>query len=184
MTTVSPTELQQRLTNGGCQLIDVREPVEYAEGHLPGSKLMPLGSLEQHSAELDKEAPLVLVCKSGMRSAQAQAKLQALGFHNVVNLAGGLMAWAAAGNALAGGRKGLPLMQQVQLTIGLGILLGVVLTLTVDIRFVFLCAIAGCGLTLAGSTGWCGLALLMAKMPWNKIPPQLSQDSPNKSCCA
>jgi hypothetical protein len=67
-------------------------------------------------------------------------------------------------------------MQQVQLTIGLGELTGAILALTVHPNWVFLCAFFGAGLTMAGSTGWCGLAILMSKMPWNRVAGQ--------SCCA
>jgi hypothetical protein len=67
-------------------------------------------------------------------------------------------------------------MQQVQLTIGLGVLTGAILALTVNPNWVFLCAFFGAGLTFAGSTGWCGLAILLSKMPWNRVA--------GASCCA
>ena len=59
-------------------------------------------------------------------------------------------------------------MQQVQITIGLGVLTGVILSRTVHPDWVFLSAFFGAGLVFAGSTGWCGLAILMSKMPWNR----------------
>ena len=60
-------------------------------------------------------------------------------------------------------------MRQVQLTIRTGVLTGAILALTVNPNRVFLCAFFGAGLTFAGSTGWCGLAILLSKMPWNRI---------------
>ena len=81
----------------------------------------------------------------------------------------------------ASGRKTLPLMQQVQLTIGLGVLTGAILALTVNPHWVFLCAFFGAGLTMAGSTGWCGLAILMSQLPWNRVAGQTCSASGNCS---
>jgi len=80
-----------------------------------------------------------------------------------------------------GGKKAIPLMQQVQLAIGLGVLTGAILALTVNPYWVLLCAFFGAGLTMAGSTGWCGLAILMSKMPWNRVAGQSCRASGNCS---
>jgi len=173
---IQPAELKSLLPSG-CRLIDVREPVEYAEEHIVGAKLIPLGQLEQRSDEIDRKAPVVVMCRSGKRGAEAIKKLHALGITNVRNLEGGILAWKGDGHPTGKSRSGcLPLMQQVQLTIGLGVLTGAILALTVHPNWVFLCAFFGAGLTMAGSTGWCGLAILMSKMPWNRVAGQ--------SCCA
>lgn len=172
---IQPAELKSLLPSG-CRLIDVREPVEYAEEHIVGAKLIPLGQLEQRSDEIDRKAPVVVMCRSGKRGAEAVKKLHALGITNVRNLEGGILAWKGDGHPTGKNRSGtLPLMQQVQLTIGLGVLTGAILALTVHPNWVFLCAFFGAGLTMAGSTGWCGLAILMSKMPWNRVAGQ--------SCC-
>jgi rhodanese-related sulfurtransferase len=173
--TLIPSELKSLLPNGCC-LIDVREPVEYAEEHIPGSQLIPLGQLEQQLPKIDRSKPLVVMCGSGKRGGEALKKLASLGIHNAQNLEGGILAWKAAGFSVrVGDKMKFPLMQQVQLTIGLGVLIGAVLSLTVHPNWVCLCAFFGAGLTFAGSTGWCGLAILMSKMPWNRVPCQ--------SCC-
>ncbi len=173
---IQPVELKSLLPSG-CHLIDVREPVEYAEGHIVGAKLIPLGQLERRSDEIDRKMPVVVMCRSGKRGGEAMKKLQALGITNVRNLEGGVLAWKGDGHPTEKSRNGtLPLMQQVQLTIGLGVLTGAILALTVHPNWVFLCAFFGAGLTMAGSTGWCGLAILMSKMPWNRVAGQ--------SCCA
>lgn len=173
---ILPTELKSLLSTGCC-LVDVREPVEHAEEHIGGAKLIPLGQLEKRAAEIDRSAPLVVMCRSGKRGGAGLKKLQALGFTGGRNLEGGILAWKAAGFPVGtSGKKVFPLMQQVQLTIGLGVLTGAVLALTVNPNWVFLCAFFGAGLTMAGSTGWCGLAILMSKMPWNRVTGQ--------SCCA
>jgi rhodanese-related sulfurtransferase len=173
---ILPAELNTLLSKG-CRLVDVREPVEHAEEHIIGAKLIPLGQLEKRASEIDRSSPLVLMCRSGKRGGEALKKLQALGFTGGRNLEGGILAWKAAGLPVGtSGRKVFPLMQQVQLTIGLGVLTGAILALTVNPNWVFLCAFFGAGLTMAGSTGWCGLAILMSKMPWNRVAGQV--------CCA
>ena len=157
--------------------MDVREPVEHDEEHITGAKLIPLGQLVRRSAEIDRSLPLVVMCRSSKRGGDALQKLQALGFTGGRNLEGGILAWKAAGLPVStNGKKDFPLMQQVQLTIGLGVLAGAILALTVNPNWVLLCAFFGAGLTMAGSTGWCGLAILMSKMPWNRVA--------RESCCA
>jgi rhodanese-related sulfurtransferase len=74
--------------------IDVREPEEYTGplGHLPGSELVPLGTLEAASASWPREEPLLLICRSGGRSAKAAQALAQRGFKHLYNLAGGMLA--------------------------------------------------------------------------------------------
>ena len=84
-----------------------------------------------------------------------------------------MIAWKELGHPVnKGDKKIMPLMQQVQLTIGLGVLTGAILAVTINPSWVYLCAFFGAGLTMAGSTGWCGLAILMSKMPWNRVASQ------------
>ncbi len=87
------------------QLIDVREPREFSGplGHIKGAKLVPLAELSKRSGELDRGRPIVTVCRSGARSAQAVVLLQKAGFSDVANLAGGMLRWRAAGYAVEDG---------------------------------------------------------------------------------
>ena len=110
--TVSPRQALEWLNQGEAVLIDVREPAEYAQGHLPGAINLPRGVLEfqihahpamacttsEALAVADRE--LVLYCRTGGRSALAADSLQALGFTRVRSLAGGLTAWRNAGHPL------------------------------------------------------------------------------------
>lgn len=84
---------------GRVQLIDVREPDEYSGplGHIRGATLIPLAQLEKRAGDLDRERPIITVCRSGARSAQAAVLLQKAGFPEVANLAGGMLRWRAAG---------------------------------------------------------------------------------------
>jgi len=92
---VSPTELKQ-LMDGGSRLLllDVREPYEYDLCRIEGSKLIPLGELEQRIGELDGSSDVVVYCHVGMRSAHAVELLSSKGFGRVRNLKGGIRAWA------------------------------------------------------------------------------------------
>jgi rhodanese-related sulfurtransferase len=89
------------------QVIDVREPDEYdgSLGHIQGTRLLPLGELPRRSAELDRTRPIVTVCRSGARSAQATVMLQRAGFTEVANLAGGMLRWRAEALPVQGGRQ-------------------------------------------------------------------------------
>ncbi len=78
------------------QLIDVREPDEVAGGTLPGAVNIPLGDLQARVGELDADRRVVLLCRSGGRSGQAAQFLAGSGFGDVVNLTGGMLAWAEA----------------------------------------------------------------------------------------
>jgi glyoxylase-like metal-dependent hydrolase (beta-lactamase superfamily II)/rhodanese-related sulfurtransferase len=100
---LQPNWLEENL--GRVEIIDVREPDEFTGvlGHIPGAKLLPLGSLKEKSAELSKEKPLVMVCRSGARSAQATVMLRNAGFSKVANLAGGMLRWRSQRLSVAGG---------------------------------------------------------------------------------
>lgn len=169
-TCIPPHELAHALNTCSCQLIDVREPVEHAESHVVDAKLMPLGQIEARYGELDKSKPVVVMCQAGKRGAAAAEKLRALGFSDVRNLEGGILAWKAAGLPCSGGKRGgIPLMRQVQITIGVCVLVGSLLAVYVDPCWVYLPMFFGAGLIFAGVTGFCGLALILAKMPWNRV---------------
>jgi len=166
-------QVQQDLQSGKrITLIDVRTPVEHSEMRIAGSVLMPLDRLnptEAKSAAAGAEH-CVLICHGGKRAEQAFQKLQAAGCENLAVLEGGVSAWESAGLPLErSARNGLPLMRQVQLIIGVLALTGSILALTVHKNFALMPAFLGAGLTMAGSTGWCGLAILLSKMPWNRM---------------
>jgi rhodanese-related sulfurtransferase len=165
----------QALISKGCHLVDVREPVEHAEEHIAGAKLIPLGEIEQRLSEIEPDTPLVVMCRSGKRGALAMERLKTLGIDHAQNLEGGMLAWKAAGLPVSSAEKKVfPLMQQVQVVIGLGVVLGVVLSRTLAPAWVYLSAFFGAGLLFAGLTGWCGLAMLMSKMPWNRVAAHCS----------
>lgn len=78
-------------------ILDVREEAEYAEAHIPGATLIPLGQLPDRLSEIPSDKPVIAVCRSGNRSGKATDLLRTQGFDNVHNMQGGMLAWAEAG---------------------------------------------------------------------------------------
>ncbi len=150
---------------GEALIVDVREPAEFAGGHVPGARNIPLGQIS--GAQLTPEAgrTLILVCASGMRSARACAALGG----EAMTLAGGMAAWRKAGGPVEGDGSGvIPLDRQVLVVAGSLVLLGVVLAQMVHPGWIALAGFVGAGLVFAGLSGFCGMALLLAKAPWNQ----------------
>lgn len=89
----------QMINQGKTMILDVREPVEFASGHMRDAKNIPLKELPARLAELEKfkSKPVIVVCASGVRSAKAAAQLKNAGFNQAYSLTGGLTAWQAQG---------------------------------------------------------------------------------------
>lgn len=104
---VTPTQATLLINREDAVVIDVREPTEYVEGHLPDSRNIPLSQLPSLAGDLEKlkDKPLILVCRSGARSSSACSRLIKMGFTNVNNLNGGVGDWAQAGLPLKKGSK-------------------------------------------------------------------------------
>jgi rhodanese-related sulfurtransferase len=81
----------------GAYMLDVREPAEWERGHIPGATLIPLGQLRQRLGELPRDREIVVVCRSGGRSAMGRDILKEAGFKNVTSMAEGMNAWIQAG---------------------------------------------------------------------------------------
>ena len=169
--TVAPAEVARLRAEGRpVRLIDVRTPVEYAEVHAEGARLVPLNQLDPRAVSEGSDAePLYVICKSGGRAAKAVEKFRAAGFANVFNVEGGTAAWERAGLPVVRGAKVISLERQVRIGAGLLVLLGVLLGWLVHPAFYGLSAFVGAGLTFAGVTDWCGMGMLLAKMPWNRV---------------
>jgi rhodanese-related sulfurtransferase len=173
--TVDAATLKAWADRGEVVLVDVREPAEHAAERIPGSVLLPLSKINRKELPATPGKKLVLHCRAGRRGETACRKLLAEdpGLE-VYNFEGGIEAWARAGHALEkSGRYILPLDRQVQLTVGLLVLVGTLLGYFVNPDFLLMTGFFGAGLVFAGVSGFCGMALLLAKMPWNsRIAPQ------------
>ena len=161
------TATEARLaTAAGATLIDIRTPDEFAREHVPGSVNIPQDQLEAASLPA---GPLVFTCRSGARTGGCASRIAAAAGPNARILEGGLSAWAAAGGPVVTDQsQPIPIMRQVQIVAGILILAGALLSVTLNQAFIGLSAFVGAGLIFAGITGWCGMAHLLARMPWNR----------------
>jgi rhodanese-related sulfurtransferase len=169
---ISPAALAASLGAGNThQLLDVRTPPEYDSAHVPGAKSIPLGQLRVESflAEHEPGTPIYVLCQAGPRASAAIEQFERAGCGDCVLVEGGTQAWIDAGLSVHRGvSKVLPLMRQVQIVVGALSAAGAILALTVNRWFAVLPLVIGCGLLFAGITGTCGMALLLARMPWNR----------------
>lgn len=168
-TRCTPAELESALARGGCQALDVREPAEIASERIPGLRSAPLSSLDSHLGSLTVTEPVYVVCRSGRRAETAAQRLTQRGHRDVRVLQGGLLGWLAAGHAVEQGRSHVwSLERQVRFAAGLLVLTGVLLAAVVDPAFVALSGFVGAGLVFAAVTDTCGMAMILARMPWNQ----------------
>jgi rhodanese-related sulfurtransferase len=163
---MTPQECFDRLQRSErLTLIDVRTPGEFEAIHAAPARLVPLDRLPG----TDLQGALALICKSGARAARARDALAAAGRADVVVVEGGTDAWAAAGLPCVRGRARVPsLERQVRIAAGLLVSIGVILGYLVHPGFLVLSLFVGCGLIFAGVTDTCGMAMLLAKLPWNR----------------
>jgi len=187
---IQPARLAALLSQGGgARLLDVRSAAEYDAQHVRGTVLQPLDSLVPSEwAGETGGGPVYVFCQSGGRAGRAAALLAKEGVACSV-VEGGLEAWAAAGLPVEKGTSTvLPLMRQVQLVIGLVSGTGAALAIWKHPLFALIPLFMSAGLVFAGATGYCGLALLMARMPWNRRPAGGTANSgacnAPASCCA
>lgn len=161
--------MQTESHNPTIDFINVCTTAEYNEKHIAGVRSVPLDELEQHLPEFSGKKTIYIHCRSGRRGAEAIQRLTGLGVQaELVNVEGGLIAWEGAGFATMANTTRMPLMRQVFLGAGGIALVGSVFALTIDPRFVYVPLVVSLGLVISGATGWCGMAFLLSRMPWNR----------------
>lgn len=157
------------LSRGEAVLIDVREADEHARERIEGSTLVALSRFDPAAIPAAGGKRLVVHCKSGRRAAEACARLSASGRTGAVSLKGGIDGWKAAGLPVLGNaRLPISIMRQVQIVVGVMVLVGSALAALVSPWFLLLTGFFGAGLLFAGATGTCGLAAVLGRMPWNR----------------
>lgn len=148
----------------------MRNADEFLSERLAGAECVPLDRLASEAMKWDRDERLILMCKMGVRSGQGAEKLRALGFSNVVTLEGGIEACKKAGLDVIVQRKRLPIIRQVMIGAGLMALLGLGLS-QVHPWLIAITWLVGCGLVFAGLTGYCPMAKVLERMPWNTVGP-------------
>ena len=162
---LSATQALAKLKQGAL-LVDIRSHDEYARSHIQGALNIPPEALP---SDLGNGREVIFHCKSGMRTQQQADNLAASVAGQAFVLEGGLDAWRAQGLPVVDDKsQPLDIMRQVQIGAGSLVVLGLLLGSLLHPAFYWLAAFVGCGLIFAGVTGFCGMAKLLALMPWNK----------------
>lgn len=171
MSKLSIEKAKEHLSAGAEKVcyLDVRNFDEYKAGHVPGAVCIPLAQLEKDLALIPKDKLLIVGCAGGSRAGKATELLRSKGFSNVMELEGGFSAWLRSGAPVhRAGKAKLPVMQQVQVVAGGLCVIGAACAYLWDPLFLLIPGFVGSGLMFAGFTGWCGMASILEKMPWNK----------------
>jgi rhodanese-related sulfurtransferase len=174
--TINPQQLHELKRRGRyAPVLDVRSAAEYRAGHIPDAQLMSIDSLSADALaqvfkrpSLGREETLYITCHAGPRALQAAERLQQAGYKNVTLIEGGTQRWEQLGLPVERCGKALSLERQVQIAIGSLLVLKVFLGFSVHELFFALTAMIGVGLIVAGTTRWCGMARLIAHLPWNR----------------
>lgn len=170
--TISPERLKELIQSGDAiELIDVRTPVEYRGKRVTAARNVPLNTLSAEALRAERvgrEAqPLYVVCQSGGRARKACETLISAGV-NAICVEGGTPACEQVGVPVTRGQQTISLERQVRIAAGALVALGAALSALVSPWFLIVPGFVGCGLVFAGMTDYCGMGLLLAKMPWNR----------------
>lgn len=189
--TITPGQLNELKAAGReIDLIDVRTPVEFREIHVEFARSLPLDRLDAAGLRGERNGsgqPLYVICRSGGRGKQACERLLAAGMTDVVNVEGGTLAWEQAGLPVVRGKKAVSLERQVRMVAGSLVLAGSALGAFVHPYFTGLAAFVGAGLVFSGVTDTCGMAMLLARMPWNQTRDKAASNATangTAACCS
>jgi rhodanese-related sulfurtransferase len=154
-------------------MIDVRERDEFESEHIEDSINVPLSQFAMIAPGVLKslqDRELVFMCRSGKRAALALSEAKGIRpSGNFSVFEGGILNWIEQGKPVISLKKvRLPLMRQVQIIAGFLVVIGTLLAWTQSIEWLALAGFVGAGLMFAGITGFCGMAEILQKMPWNK----------------
>ncbi|MEM9538351.1 MAG: rhodanese-like domain-containing protein [Cyanobacteria bacterium P01_E01_bin.42] len=168
-TAIASSVLKEWLDADKITLIDVREPSEFAGEHISGAKRVSLSNFDVTQIPQDTNKTLVLYCQSQNRSQQAAKQLLAAGWHDIYELQGGLNAWKAENYPVKINKNApISIMRQVQIVAGSLVFTGTILGAFISPWFLILSGCVGAGLVFAGVTNTCGMAMLLAKLPYNQ----------------
>ena len=184
--TVAASEVVRLVRAGGAgSVIDVRTGLEFTGSHIAGSRLIPVDQIEARADEVRATAaPRLLLCASGKRAATAQKSLAKLHVAGLSVVEGGLAAYVEAGGDVVKGKAHMSLERQVRIAAGSLVLTGVLLGGLVHPAFLMLSGFVGAGLIFAGITDWCGMGMVLAKMPWNRAGADQGASVAGGSCAA
>ncbi len=162
--------LEAQKDNPSVDFINVCMPAEYKESHIKGVRNVPLDNIIEYENDFSQKKTVYVHCRSGNRSQKAIKKLESLGIKTAfVNVEGGLNAWEGAGHETSQiSSVTMPIMRQVLLVAGLLILIAFIGHFFIHPAILYIALFVGLGLTFSGASGWCAMASMLSKMPWNK----------------
>jgi rhodanese-related sulfurtransferase len=171
--TVTARQASEWIAAGEAVLIDVREADEFRGEHIDAALSLPLAAVGNMAKVMSVPdgKKIVFQCLKGGRGRQACESFGAArgSGHEVFNLDGGITAWKAEGLPVVGGAaSGITIFRQVQIAVGTLVLLSVLGGFLLNPAGFVIAGLFGAALAVAGVSGWCGMALLLGRMPWNK----------------
>ncbi len=164
------SELYEKIkSDDDLQIVDVRETSEFGSERISGAISAPLSRFKESSKLIDNNRHSYIICQSGKRAVKYTKRLLENGHKNISVVNGGLKSWIDAGYPVENaGSNAWSLERQVRFTAGMLVLLGVVLSFIFNPMFIILSGAIGAGLVFAAVTDTCGLAMILARMPWNQ----------------
>lgn len=161
----------QKLANQepNCIIVDVRSAGEFKSLHAQPAINIPLEQIAaSQSLQQFKDKKVLCICQSGMRSKRAVEALKAAGLEQVLDIQGGTTAWAQANLPVVKGQGSISIERQVRIIAGALVFLGAMASYFLSVEFALIPAFVGFGLMFAGITDFCGMALVLARCPWNR----------------
>ena len=166
---LNPTDVASRLSAGKAVLVDIREPGEFAAGHIAGAVSQPLSAFEAAHLTVEPGRDVIFMCRSGMRTAANCDRLAASVRGTAFVLRGGLNEWASLGLPVVRPEVSVAdVTRQQYLLTGMLILAGLVLGARSDVLWYLLPAAVGAGQIVAALTGFCLMRTVLSAMPWNR----------------
>ncbi len=169
-------------------ILDVREKEEFEAEHVPESICCPLSQFDLMAPGILKgiqDKDVVIMCRTGNRAKMAMNEMNKFNteLHRFSIYEGGIMKWKNEGNPVRGKGSIFPIMRQVQIVASTMIFIAFFASYFLNESFIYLALLVGCGLALAGYTGYCPMVYMLQKMPWNnkKIADGSISNKPN--CC-
>jgi rhodanese-related sulfurtransferase len=173
MSEVNVLTLMEKLERTDLKLIDVREYVEFSNGHIRGAVNIPIDSVGQIHKEIDAAEEIYLISQNGRRSDEARSILEVIGFKHVYSISGGLDAWESAGFPVEKeGDAVWDIERQAKCAAGFLVLFGVVCGLFLHWTFVLIPALVGVSMIVSAFADTCPLCRALFKMPWNRKPSE------------
>ena len=169
VSTISPAQARDLLTRCGesIALIDVRSPAEFESEHAVSAINLPLHTITIENTNQFFGKRLICICQKGSRGAQAASLLLSFGFNDVSNVEGGTEAWIKSQLEVVCGNRSISIERQVRIAAGTLVVLGTIFGYFFTPYANLIALFVGCGLIFAGVTDTCGMALILARCPWN-----------------